>query len=126
MLQQMDDKTLVNLPDAILFPSGSDNLTSNGIETLSRISSVLEEYPNRAIAVEGHTDDIPIGPTIKDKYATNWAAFNLPCYQGYRLYFKIFRSINLPMTCGDMVRQTSGNSQNAAKIKTSSSNGPRS
>ena len=72
MLQQMDDKALVNLPDAILFPSGSDNLTNNGIETLSRISSVLEEYPNRAIAFEGHTDDIPIGPTIKDKYATNW------------------------------------------------------
>ena len=72
MLQQMDDKTLVNLPDAILFPSGSDDLTNNGVETLSRISSVLEEYPNRTIAVEGHTDDIPIGPTIKDKYATNW------------------------------------------------------
>ena len=72
MLQQMDDKTLVNLPDAILFPSGSDDLTNNGVETLSRISSVLEEYPNRTIAVEGHTDDVPIGPTIKDKYATNW------------------------------------------------------
>ena len=72
MLQQMDDKTLVNLPDAILFPSGSDDLTNNGVETLSRISSVLEEYPNRTIAVEGHTDDIPIGPTIKGKYATNW------------------------------------------------------
>ena len=72
MLQQMDDNTLVNLPDAILFPSGSDDLTNNGVETLSRISSVLEEYPNRTIAVEGHTDDIPIGPTIKGKYATNW------------------------------------------------------
>ena len=72
MLQQMDDNTLVNLPDAILFPSGSDDLTNNGIETLSKISSVLEEFPNRAIAVEGHTDDVPIGPTIKDKYATNW------------------------------------------------------
>jgi flagellar motor protein MotB len=72
MLQKMDDKTLVNLQDAILFPSGSDDLTNNGVETLSRISSVLEEYPNRTIAVEGHTDDVPIGPTIKDKYATNW------------------------------------------------------
>ena len=33
MLQQMDDKTLVNLPDAILFPSGSDDLTNSGVET---------------------------------------------------------------------------------------------
>jgi flagellar motor protein MotB len=72
LLQQMDDKTLVNVPDAILFPSGSDSLTNNGVETLSKISSVLEEYPNRAIAVEGHTDNMPIGPNIKNKYATNW------------------------------------------------------
>jgi flagellar motor protein MotB len=72
LLQQVDDKTLVNVPDAILFPSGSDSLTNNGVETLSRISSVLEEYPDRAIAVEGHTDDVPIGPSIKEKFATNW------------------------------------------------------
>jgi flagellar motor protein MotB len=72
LLQQMDDKTLVNVPDAVLFPSGSDALTNNGVETLSKISSVLVEYPNRAIAVEGHTDDVPIGPNIKDQFATNW------------------------------------------------------
>ncbi len=72
LLQQVDDKTLVNVPDAVLFPSGSDSLTNNGVETLSRISSVLGDYPNREIAVEGHTDNVPIGPNIKDKYATNW------------------------------------------------------
>ena len=33
---------------------------------------MLGEYPNRSIAVEGHTDDVPIGPNIIDKYATNW------------------------------------------------------
>ena len=72
LLQQIDDKTLVNVPDAILFPSGSDSLTNKGVETLSSISSVLGEYPEREIAVEGHTDNVPIGPNIKDKYATNW------------------------------------------------------
>jgi flagellar motor protein MotB len=72
LLQQVDDKTLVNVPDAVLFPSGSDALTNNGVETLSRISSVLGEYADREIAVEGHTDNVPIGPNIKDRYATNW------------------------------------------------------
>ncbi|MDX1778099.1 MAG: flagellar motor protein MotB [Thermodesulfobacteriota bacterium] len=72
LLQQVDDKTLVNVPDAVLFPSGSDALTNNGVETLSRISSVLGEYADREIAVEGHTDNVPIGPSIKDRYATNW------------------------------------------------------
>ena len=93
MLQQMDDNTLVNLPDAILFPSGSDNLTNNGVETLSRISSVLEEYPNRTIAVEGHTDDVPIGPTIKDKYATNW---ELSTSRAIRVMSYISANLNKP------------------------------
>jgi flagellar motor protein MotB len=66
------DKTLINLPDAILFPSGTDMLTRQGIDTLNSINTVLEGYPNRPICVEGHTDNVPIGPTIQDKFATNW------------------------------------------------------
>jgi flagellar motor protein MotB len=72
VLQIDRDKTLINLPDAILFPSGTDMLTRQGIDTLNTINTVLEGYPNRPICVEGHTDNVPIGPTILDKYATNW------------------------------------------------------
>ena len=72
VLQKAKDKTLITLPDAILFPSGTDMLTGQGMDTLNAISSVLEGYPNRPICVEGHTDNVPIGPTIQDKFATNW------------------------------------------------------
>lgn len=72
ILQQDRDKTLINVPDAILFPSGTDMLTRQGIDTLNTINTVLEGYPNRPICVEGHTDNVPIGPSIKDKFATNW------------------------------------------------------
>jgi flagellar motor protein MotB len=72
VLQIDKDKTLINLPDAILFPSGTDMLTRQGIDTLNTINTVLEGYPNRPICVEGHTDNVPIGPTIQDKFATNW------------------------------------------------------
>ncbi len=72
VLQTDKDKTLINLPDAILFPSGTDMLTRQGIDTLNTINTVLEGYPNRPICVEGHTDNVPIGPTIQDKFATNW------------------------------------------------------
>jgi flagellar motor protein MotB len=72
VLQIDKDRTLINLPDAILFPSGTDMLTRQGIDTLNTINTVLEGYPNRPICVEGHTDNVPIGPTIQDKFATNW------------------------------------------------------
>jgi len=72
VLQIDKDKTLINLPDAILFPSGTDMLTRQGIDTLNSINTVLEGYPNRPICVEGHTDNVPIGPSIQDTFATNW------------------------------------------------------
>lgn len=72
VLQVDKDRALINVPDAILFPSGTDMLTRQGIDTLNTINTVLEGYPNRPICVEGHTDNVPIGPTIKDKFATNW------------------------------------------------------
>jgi len=72
LLQQIEDKTLITLPNAILFTSGYATLTKQGLRTLKTIGKVLERYPNRDIYIEGHTDSVPIGPKIKDKYATNW------------------------------------------------------
>ena len=72
LLQQVKDKTFITLPNAILFPSGYATITPPGSKTLKSISEVLENYPHRNICIEGHTDTVPIGPKIKDKYATNW------------------------------------------------------
>jgi len=72
LLQQIEDKTLITLPNAVLFPSGYATLNKQGVKTLKAISKVLERYTNRAICIEGHTDNIPIGPKIKEKYASNW------------------------------------------------------
>ena len=55
-----------------MFLSGTDALNKEGIETLKTLSEVLEKYPARNICIEGHTDNVPIGPKIKEKYATNW------------------------------------------------------
>ena len=72
LLQQIEDKTFISLPDAILFPSGVATLNQQGIVILKAIGKVLEQYPNRTICVEGHTDNVPIGPTLKDIYPSNW------------------------------------------------------
>jgi len=72
LLQQIKDKTFITLPNAILFPSGYAAISQQGSKTLKAIGGVLERYPNRSICIEGHTDSVPIGPKMKDKYATNW------------------------------------------------------
>lgn len=72
LLQQINDKTFITLPNAILFPSGYATITPQGAKNLKSISEVLANHPNRTICIEGHTDTVPIGPKIKDKYATNW------------------------------------------------------
>ena len=71
-ISQEDGKTCITLPEVVLFASGSDALTEQGKQALTSISKVLEEYPNRSINVEGHTDNVPIGPRLINKFASNW------------------------------------------------------
>jgi len=71
-ISQEGGKTCITLPEVVLFPSGSDALTAQGTKALMSISKVLEGYPNRAINIEGHTDNVPIGPKLVNKFASNW------------------------------------------------------
>lgn len=48
---------VVNLPD-VLFEFDSAKLTSDAVRATSEIASVVRQYPNRGIAVEGHTDSV--------------------------------------------------------------------
>ena len=72
LVQRIKDKLFITLQNAILFSSGSANLSDQGLKTLKTICQVLEKYPDRPICIEGHTDNLPIALTSKEKYATNW------------------------------------------------------
>ena len=72
LVQRIRDKLFITLPNAVLFSSGSANLSERGFKTLKTICQVLEKYPDRVICIEGHTDDVLIAPASKEKYATNW------------------------------------------------------
>ena len=72
LLQQIEDKTLITLPNSILFSSGSTTISKRGVEALASICGVLNQYPDRSICIEGHTDTILISPRLKEKYTTNW------------------------------------------------------
>jgi chemotaxis protein MotB len=61
------------MPSAATFASGSTELTDEGKAIIDTIWSVLTKYPDRDIFIEGHTDSIPIGPVLRQRYDSNWA-----------------------------------------------------
>jgi len=71
-ITQLRGKLKVNMLDRILFDSGKTSIKPKGFEVLARVGNLLLEVKDRAISVEGHTDDVPIGAGLSKKYATNW------------------------------------------------------
>lgn len=59
---------VITLPDSLLFSSGSAELKSESTDALTRIAEKLKELPGK-VAIEGHTDNIPISSSI---YKSNW------------------------------------------------------
>jgi hypothetical protein len=58
--------TVAVLPTDIFFESGSAELTAQGAARLSEVASRLRsEFPGREIRIEGSTDSMPIGPTLR-------------------------------------------------------------
>ena len=62
--------TIISLTSEVLFSSGSARIKPAGREVLSVIASTLNTYPDRAISIEGHTDNEPIGGG--SFYKSNW------------------------------------------------------
>jgi len=62
-------RMVINLPQDILFDSGSADLGSGGRGTLEEVAHVLAEIEDRRFQVEGHTDDQPISTV---EFPSNW------------------------------------------------------
>ena len=71
-ITQLKGKLKVNMLDEILFDSGRTTIKPEGIEVLERVGEILLNVKERAINVEGHTDNVPIGPELARRYPTNW------------------------------------------------------
>ena len=66
-IEQLRSGLKLNLSEEILFPSGSASLNDSGQAVLRKVGRRLLELPH-AIAVEGHTDNVPVAR----KYPSNW------------------------------------------------------
>lgn len=62
-------RIVINLPNNVLFKSGSANLNAEGKEALTQIAAVLVQFSERRFQIEGHTDNNPIKSA---RYPSNW------------------------------------------------------
>lgn len=71
-IEEMEGKLKVTFLDKILFSTGSDKINKPGQLALMKIAESLREGAFHQIVVEGHTDDVPIGPALADRFPSNW------------------------------------------------------
>lgn len=62
-------RMVIQLPQDILFESGSATLGADGRTTLAEVATVLADIDDRSFQVEGHTDDVPIATA---RFPSNW------------------------------------------------------
>lgn len=71
-LAEMEGQLKVTFVDKILFNTGSAVINAGGRKVLEKIAPLLKEQAADMIRVAGHTDNVPIGPALREKYPTNW------------------------------------------------------
>lgn len=65
--------SLSNLMKQLLFESGEATIKSEGYQVLDELIAYLKSTAgDRLIRVEGHADNMEIGPSLKSLYQTNW------------------------------------------------------
>lgn len=82
-------RSVITISDAVMFTSGGVDVTPEGRAIMDRIAEVAKKYPDRLIEIQGHTDDVPIGAALKEKYRSNWElAGARACSVLHYLYWK--------------------------------------
>ncbi len=71
-VRQGRDRLTINMVDRVLFNSGQAQIKPTGLKVLKQVSDVLRNVTDKHIRIEGHTDNVPIGVKLRDKFATNW------------------------------------------------------
>jgi chemotaxis protein MotB len=66
-----NERLLINLASSYLFGSGQDELKPAGTNALKQVGAVLKDFPEYKVAVDGHTDNVPIQGALKQKFPTN-------------------------------------------------------
>ena len=71
MVDLNNERLLINLASGYLFGSGEDQLKSPGADALRQVGTILKDFPEYKVSVDGHTDNRPIKSELKKKFPTN-------------------------------------------------------
>lgn len=70
-VQKSRDQLRLVLLDTIVFEPGSMELASEGKTMLAALAESLRDQ-SQPLVVEGHTDNLPIGASLRDRFPSNW------------------------------------------------------
>lgn len=70
-IQQMQSGVVLNLPESVLFDSGSAQVKQSGSKVLNKVAKELQDVPYQTI-VGGFTDNVPISKSLAKQFPTNW------------------------------------------------------
>jgi len=68
-VEMKNGKVYVSMTDKLLFKSGSASVEEKGKQAIKKLAEVLNKNSDIDIAIEGHTDNVPIKTNI---YKDNW------------------------------------------------------
>jgi len=71
-ISQLQGKLTVNILDRIMFDSGEAELKPAGAAVLRKVAAVLAQHPNLKVHVIGHTDNVPIRASARNRFPSNW------------------------------------------------------
>ena len=71
-IQQVHDRLQLTLAERVFFDTGRAEIKPEGQAVLRRIGPILKKIPEKNIRIEGHTDTVPIGPSLRKQFPTNW------------------------------------------------------
>ena len=66
------DRVEIRLAHTVLFDSSGLDIKPAGGEILKTIAQIAKETPGLTLEVEGHTDNVPIGVRMIDRFPSNW------------------------------------------------------
>jgi chemotaxis protein MotB len=71
-ISELQGRLTVNMVERILFDSGKAEIKPEGLKVLKRVGDIVKDTADREIRVEGHTDNVPISPRLRQTFPSNW------------------------------------------------------
>jgi chemotaxis protein MotB len=84
-IEQLRDGIRLNLPQDVLFASGSAKLQASGQVVIRKVAQRLKKVEHR-VEVQGHSDNVPVSGRLATRYGTNWELAGARAAQVVRLF----------------------------------------